>query len=133
MLREANLLQEDAMGSLGKLRSVEDLPPKKKMVELVKQALVFIDSGQYTSSMAARGKGEKAPVAAIEMPAEFTQALKANKKAAAVFAELSPNCTREYTDWIAEAKRPETRNKRVATAMEWISEGKQRNWKYQNC
>ena len=131
VLREAGVLQEDYMGSLGRIRSLEDLPPKKKMVELIRQAAASIDAGKYTSPMASRGKKEKAPEP--EVPAEFTQALKANKKAAAVFAEFSPSCKREYTEWIADAKRPETRDKRIATAIEWISEGRQRNWKYQNC
>jgi uncharacterized protein YdeI (YjbR/CyaY-like superfamily) len=69
----------------------------------------------------------------VETPTEFTAALKKNKKAAAVFAAFSPSCKREYVEWVADAKRPETREKRIATAVEWISEGKQRNWKYQNC
>jgi hypothetical protein len=56
-----------------------------------------------------------------------------NKKASAAFAAFSPSCKREYVKWIAEAKRAETREKRIATAIDWISEGKQRNWKYQNC
>ena len=67
------------------------------------------------------------------MPAEWASALQRNKKAAAVFAAFSPSCKREYIDWIADAKRVETRDKRIATALEWIAEGKQRNWKYQNC
>jgi uncharacterized protein YdeI (YjbR/CyaY-like superfamily) len=50
-----------------------------------------------------------------------------------VFAEFSPTSRREYSEWIVEAKRPETKEKRVAQAVEWIAEGKQRNWKYQNC
>jgi len=131
VLREAGVLQEDYMGSLGRLKSMEDLPPPKKMVELIRKAVAFIDNGQYTSPMASRGKKEKKPEA--EVPPELTQALKTNKKAAAVFAKFSPSCKREYAEWIAGAKRVETRDKRIATAIEWISEGKQRNWKYQNC
>jgi uncharacterized protein YdeI (YjbR/CyaY-like superfamily) len=59
--------------------------------------------------------------------------LKKNKVVAKQFAAMSPSCQREYCEWIADAKRAETREKRVATAMEWIGEGKSRNWKYQNC
>jgi uncharacterized protein YdeI (YjbR/CyaY-like superfamily) len=59
-------------------------------------------------------------------------ALKKNKAAAKVFAGFSPSCQREYNEWIAEAKRAETKEKRVTQAVEWIAEGKQRNWKYQN-
>jgi uncharacterized protein YdeI (YjbR/CyaY-like superfamily) len=133
VLRDARVLQPDAMGSLGKLTSVQDLPANKQMLDLLRQATAFIDKGEYTSPIAARHKVVKAPAAAPETPPEFTTALKANKKAAAVFAAFSPSCKKEYVEWIAEAKRPETRDKRIATAIEWISEGKQRNWKYQNC
>jgi len=58
-------------------------------------------------------------------------ALKKNKSAAKRFDAMSPSCRREYIEWIADAKRDETREKRVATAMEWIAEGKSRNWKYE--
>jgi uncharacterized protein YdeI (YjbR/CyaY-like superfamily) len=75
----------------------------------------------------------KAPKPPLKTPAEFAAALQRDKKAARVFAAFSPSAQREYVEWIAEAKRPETRNKRVETAVEWIAEGKQRNWKYQNC
>ena len=75
----------------------------------------------------------KEPKPEAEVPAELASALKKNKAAAKVFAEFSPSCRREYVDWIAEAKRAETKEKRVAQAVEWMAEGKQRNWKYQNC
>jgi uncharacterized protein YdeI (YjbR/CyaY-like superfamily) len=133
VLRAEKLLQPDAMGSLGRLTRVEDLPSSKQMLSLLRQAVAFIDSGQYTSPIAARNKVVKAPKPNAEAPPEFTKALKANKKASAVFAKFSSSCKREYVDWIADAKREETRDKRIATAVEWISEGKQRQWKYQNC
>ena len=91
-----------------------------------------MDSGQYTSPIAARHKVVKQKPS-LDTPAEFKAALQRNKKAAAVFAAFSPSCKREYVEWIAEAKRQETRDKRIATAVAWIAEGKQRNWKYQNC
>jgi hypothetical protein len=133
VLREGKLLQPDAMGSLGRLTCPEDLPADKQMLGLLRQAAAFVDSGQYTSPIAARNRVVKAPQPAVEAPPEFTKALKANKKAAAVYAAFSPSCKREYVEWIADAKRAETRDKRISTAIEWISEGKQRNWKYQNC
>jgi uncharacterized protein YdeI (YjbR/CyaY-like superfamily) len=75
----------------------------------------------------------KAPKAAVETPGEFAAALEKNKSASKVFAAFSPSCKREYVEWIADAKRDETRQKRIAQAVEWIAEGKQRNWKYQEC
>jgi uncharacterized protein YdeI (YjbR/CyaY-like superfamily) len=133
ILREAGVLKVDGMGSLGRIISVKTLPADKLMLGWIRQAAAFIASGEHTSPIAARNKVVKAPKAAIETPAEFTAALKKDKKAATVFAAFSPSCKREYVEWIADAKRPETRDKRIATALEWIAEGKQRNWKYQNC
>jgi uncharacterized protein YdeI (YjbR/CyaY-like superfamily) len=133
VLREAKVLREDGMGSLGRITNVKDLPPDKLMLGWIRQATQFVDTGQYTSPIAARHKVVKAPKPAPEAPSEFTTALKKNKKAAAVFEGFSPSCKREYVEWIADAKRAETREKRIATAVEWIAEGKQRNWKYQEC
>ena len=133
VLREANIIQDGGMGSLGRITKVSDLPPNKQMLALLKQATTFIDNGTYTSPIAARHKVVKAPKPAPEVSAEFISALKANKAASKVFAAFSPSCKREYTEWIAEAKREETKQKRIQQAIEWISEGKQRNWKYQNC
>jgi uncharacterized protein YdeI (YjbR/CyaY-like superfamily) len=133
VLRDARVLQPDAMGSLGRLTHIEDLPTNKQMLDLLRRAAAFIDSGQYTSPIAARHKIVKAPTPRVEAPPEFTRALKANKKASVAFAAFSPSCKREYVEWIANAKRAETREKRITTAIDWISEGKQRNWKYQNC
>jgi uncharacterized protein YdeI (YjbR/CyaY-like superfamily) len=133
VLREAKVLHEDGMGSLGRITSVKDLPSDKLMLGWIRQAAAFVDSGQYTSPIAARRKVVKPQKPALKTPAEFTTALQRNKRAAAVFASFSPSCKREYVEWIADAKRAETRDKRIMTAVEWIAEGKQRNWKYQNC
>jgi uncharacterized protein YdeI (YjbR/CyaY-like superfamily) len=133
VLREAHALRPGAMGSLGRITSLKDLPSDKLMLAWIRQAAAFVDSGQYTSPIVARNKVMKAPKPATEMPAEFATALRRNKKAGGAFAAFSPSCKREYIEWIADAKRVETRDKRIATALEWIAEGKQRNWKYQNC
>ena len=132
-LRDAKVVQDGGMGSLGKITSVKDLPSEKEMLGWIRQSSALIDSGEHTSIMAARNKVVKAPKAAPKTPSEFAAALKKNKKASAVFEAFSPSCKREYVEWIAEAKREETRDKRIAQAVEWIAEGKQRNWKYQNC
>jgi uncharacterized protein YdeI (YjbR/CyaY-like superfamily) len=92
-----------------------------------------MDRGEYTSPIAARQRVVKAPRPAIETPVEFTAALKKNRTAAKVFDAFSPSCKREYVEWIAGARREETRAKRIAEAIEWIAAGRQRNWKYQEC
>jgi hypothetical protein len=132
VLRAADVLRKDGMGSLGRITNVDDLPPDKSMLGWIRQAKEFIDRGEYTSPIAARHKVVKAPKAALKTPNEFMTALKANKRAGATFSAFSPSCQREYLEWIADAKREETRSKRIATAITWLEEGKQRKWKYQN-
>jgi uncharacterized protein YdeI (YjbR/CyaY-like superfamily) len=69
--------------------------------------------------------------AEAEVPEALATALAGDKAAAKGFAAMTPGCRREYCQWIAEAKRPETQAKRTATALEWIAAGKGRNWKYE--
>jgi uncharacterized protein YdeI (YjbR/CyaY-like superfamily) len=133
VLREASVLRKDGMGSLGRITSVKDLPPDKLMLDWIRQATAFVETGNHTSPIAARRTVVKAKKPAVKMPAKFAAGLRKNKKAAAAFAAFSPSSKREYVEWIAEAKRSETRDKRIATAIEWIAEGKQRNSKYQDC
>ena len=133
VLREAGVVQDGGMGTLGRITSVKDLPSEKEMLGWIREAAGFIDRGEYTSPIAARNKVVKAPKPSPKTSPEFAAALKKSKKAAAAFEAFSPSCKREYVEWIAEAKREETREKRIAQAVEWIAEGKQRNWKYQNC
>jgi len=133
VLSEDGVVQEGGMGSLGRITSVKDLPSEKKMLGYIRQAAEFIDAGLGDNRMTVARRVVKAPKAAVETPAEFAAALQKNKAAAKVFEAFSPSCKREYVEWIADAKREETREKRIAQAVEWIAEGKQRNWKYQNC
>ena len=121
------------MGSLGKITSVKDLPADKKLLGYIRQAAKSDrrgagrqpDCGGTAGGEGAQGSGGGSGGVyggAAEEP-----------KAAAAYAAFSPSCKREYAEWIAEAKRPETRERRIAQAVEWIAEGKQRNWKYQEC
>jgi len=133
VLREEGVLEDGGMGSLGKIASVKDLPPDKKMAGYIRQAVNFIDAGLGDNRVTVARRVVKAPKPPVETPTELAAALKKNKAAGKVFAAFSPSCKREYVEWIAYAKRPETRERRVAQAVEWIAEGKQRNWKYQEC
>jgi len=131
ILREAGAVKAGAMGSLGRITSVDTLPPEKQLLAWVRRAAKFVDTGEYTSPIAARNKVVKAPRPPLKSPPPFTKALNQNPKARSAFDAFSPSCKREYIEWIADAKRPETRDQRIVTAVEWIAEGKQRNWKYQ--
>jgi uncharacterized protein YdeI (YjbR/CyaY-like superfamily) len=117
---------DEAMGDLGRITSLDDLPADKALLAYIKNVKKLQDSGAAT-----RVKAK--PRAALPVPADLADALKRSKKAAAAWAEFSPSCRREYIEWITEAKRPETRETRLLTTIEWVAEGKQRNWKYQNC
>lgn len=123
--------QSTGMGKFGKLQSLKDLPSDKALLGYFRQAATLIASGERTKSFSRPAK--KAAKAAPEIPAELIAALKKNKVAHAAFATFSPSGQREYAEWISEAKRPETKEKRVVQAVEWIAEGKPRHWKYQNC
>ena len=133
VLVQDGVVREGGMGSLGKIASLKDLPPDKKLLGYIRQAAALIDSGLGDNRVVVAWRVVKAPKPPVEVPAEFTAALRRDRKAAATYAAFSPSCQREYAQWIAEAKRPETRDRRIAQAVEWIAEGKQRNWKYQEC
>jgi uncharacterized protein YdeI (YjbR/CyaY-like superfamily) len=118
--------QKNGMGQFGRLTSLGDLPPRATLEALVKKAMKLIDDGVK----APRDKHRKAP---FEMPGDLRAAIDAVPAAAATFDGFSPSCQREYVEWVTEAKREETRAKRLAQTVEWLAEGKRRNWKYENC
>lgn len=117
----------EAMGQYGRIESLDDLPGAAAFEAQVRDAAARIDAGEKPVRAA------KPPKPEAEVPAELAEALADDPKAAATFEGFPPSCRREYCEWIAEAKRPETRAKRVAEAVEWMREGKRRNWKYESC
>lgn len=133
ILAHDGILQDGGMGSLGRITSLKDLPPDKQFLGYLRQAVAFIDSGQGDNRFTMARRVAKAPKPALEVPPEFAAALKKSRAAATVYAAFSPSCQREYLEWIASAKRAETRDRRIVQAIEQIAEGKQRNWKYQDC
>jgi uncharacterized protein YdeI (YjbR/CyaY-like superfamily) len=118
--------QRTAMGQFGRLTSIDDLPEPEVLQGLIRKAMVLTDEGVKP----VRNKTVKAD---IPVPEDLEAALRENPAAEAIFADFPPSCRREYLEWIVEAKRPETRAKRIAQAVEWMAEGKRRNWKYEKC
>lgn len=114
----------EASGNMCRITSLKDLPPDKVIIDFIKQAKKLNDEGVKLPP-------KKVAPKEVIIPDYFTSALKKNKKAAAIFEKFPPSHKREYIEWITEAKTEETRNKRIATSIEWIAEGKGRNWKYQ--
>lgn len=117
----------DAMGQFGKLTSVDDLPEDKELDRLIRE------TAELSKNAPSPRKAKHPPKAAPDMHPDLAAALAKAPAAKATLDAFSPSCRREYLEWIAEAKRDETRAKRIATAVEWLSEGKKRNWKYEKC
>lgn len=121
----ANAESESSMGHYGKIKSLKDLPPDKKIIAHIKEAMLLNDKGiKLPPRKVTTAKKE------IVVPDYFLKLLKKNKKAFAAFENFSPSHKREYVEWLTEAKTDETKNRRMETAMDWMSEGKSRNWKY---
>jgi uncharacterized protein YdeI (YjbR/CyaY-like superfamily) len=115
----------NSRGSLGKLCTLRDLPSKQKLSGYIKAAMKLNDAGVTVK------RPKTAPKPEAKIPKELTAALAKNKRAKAAFDAFAPGQRREYCEWIGEAKREETKAARVAQAVEWIADGKTRNWKYQ--
>jgi len=118
-----------AMGSFGRITSLKDLPSDKVMIGLIHQAMELNEKGIKV----ARPKPSAAAKKDLVIPDDLVSALKKNKRAQAQFDKFSYSHRKEYIQWITEAKTEPTRNRRLATTIEWLAEGKSRNWKYENC
>ncbi len=112
------------MGDVGKIKSISDLPDDKVLIDFIKQAMLLNENKIKVS------KKPKADSIELEIPDYFIKLLNKNKKAKATFDGFSRSNKNEYLEWILEAKTEITRDKRMATAIEWMAEGKIRNWKY---
>lgn len=119
-----NARKETAMGHLGKISSLKDIPSDKKMLAWIKEAMKLNDAGIKVARVITAKKEIKAP-------SYFTDALKKNLLAKENFDGFNPSARREYLEWITEAKTEATRDKRMAQAIQWMSEGKRRHWKYE--
>ena len=125
VLRET-AASEAAMGHLCRITSLKDLPPDKKIIAWIKEAMLLNDNGIKLPP-----KEKPGATKVLVVPDYFAKALSKNKKAKQMFDAFSPGKKKEYIVWITEAKTEDTRNKRMETAIEWIAEGKARNWKYE--
>ncbi|HSW73113.1 MAG TPA: YdeI/OmpD-associated family protein [Chlamydiales bacterium] len=117
--------KDKAMGHLGRITGLEDLPSDKILISYLKEAMRLNDEGIKVPKRKPAAKEE------LEVPVFFIKALKKNSGAYKNFEEFSYSKKKEYVEWITEAKQEATREKRIQTAIEWIQEGKSRNWKYE--
>lgn len=121
---------EDAMGQFGRIASVKDLPSKTVLTKYIKKAMALSDAGVKQSRPGATAAKRKK--LAVTVPPELAKALRRHAEARHHFEAFSPSQQREYTEWVAEAKREDTRERRVQQAIDLLSEGKTRNWKYES-
>jgi len=121
----ANAKSEIAMGHLRKITSLKDLPADKILISYLKEAAKLnVDGIKIPKKKISIEKK------VLIVPSYFTKELKKNKKALETFNNFGHSQKKEYVEWITEAKTDETRNKRITTTLEWLAEGKSRNWKY---
>jgi uncharacterized protein YdeI (YjbR/CyaY-like superfamily) len=119
----------EGMGQYGKMSSMDDMPSDATIVT----ALLAKDRIDSTGTALKIGSKPKVAKPEIPVPDDFAAELAKAQGARERFDSWAPSHRREYLEWIIEAKRPETRAKRIAEAGAWIAEGKKRNWKYENC
>jgi len=127
LMQESSELSRDPMGSFGRLTSLADLPPDEVLADLIRQAARLNEAGVKAPP---RPKKERAE---IPVPDDLVAGLEANAAANETWQRFSPSKRRDYLEWITEAKADATRQKRLATTLEWLAEGKARHWKYESC
>lgn len=120
--------KDEGMGGFGRITKLEELPSNKRLNALIRQAAKLNAAGAP-----ARPRPARKPAAPLPVPSDLAAALKKNRVAAATFERFSPSHRNEYIEWITEARREETRARRLTTALEWLAGGKARNWKYEKC
>jgi uncharacterized protein YdeI (YjbR/CyaY-like superfamily) len=128
VLEDGGARNEEGMGHFGRITKLSDLPSKKVLTGCIKKAMELNEEGVKRPAL----PKPKTPKPVV-VPDDLTKALQANAAAQATFERFSPSHKREYIEWITEAKTEATRTKRLQTAIEWMVEGKPRNWKYMNC
>ncbi len=114
-----------AMGNLGRITSLKDLPPKKVLLGYLKKAVELDEKGVKSAT-----SWKEKPKKAVVFPAELKKALAKNSTALAKWKDFSPSHRREYCDWISGAKQDETKARRLKAALTQISKGQPQNWKY---
>lgn len=118
--------REKGMGHLGRITCLEDLPAGDIMISYIREAVELNEKNIRLPKKSAQEKSKE-----LDIPAYITEALKSNRKAQEAFEKFSYSHKKEYVEWIREAKTEATRDKRIHTMLEWLEEGKSRQWKYQ--
>lgn len=130
LMKDAKILlgkeSHTAMGNLGRITSLKDLPKDSIITGWIKEAMKLNDAGIKLT----KDKPRKYDKKDLEVPKYFTEAVKKNKKAFSTFEKFSYSARKDYVEWVTDAKTEETRSSRLKQSIEWMAEGKPRNWKY---
>jgi uncharacterized protein YdeI (YjbR/CyaY-like superfamily) len=113
-----------AMGHFGRITLLEDLPSETKLIGYVRKAAELNERGVKKSRPRVK------PNRKLVVPNSLKSALMKNAKARRTFEDFSYSHKKEYVDWISDAKRDQTRKRRLKMAIQWLSQGKPQNWKY---
>jgi uncharacterized protein YdeI (YjbR/CyaY-like superfamily) len=124
--RKFTRVGETAMGHLGRIKSLDDLPSDRILLSYIREAMKLNDNDAKLPARKQTPGGKKV----VRVPADLKKALAKNKSAQSTFDGFSNYNKKEYVEWLTEAKTDATRAKRLVTAIEWMAEGKIRNWKY---
>ncbi len=127
LIEGADFPEKNAMGSFGKIKSLDDLPDDRTIKKLIAEAMRLNDLGIKVKKSPPAEKKE------LVVPDILNEALARHEKAAQTFNAFPYSCKKEYVEWITGAKTEPTREKRLAATIEWLAEGKKRNWKYEKC
>ncbi|HYT73797.1 MAG TPA: YdeI/OmpD-associated family protein [Vicinamibacterales bacterium] len=117
--------RKDRIGRYGRLASIDAMPGEKALIAMVKEAAALNEAGVTLK------RAPKLPKPAPKTPSYMLAAIRKNRKALAAYQAFSPSHKREYVEWIMDAKTDETRARRLQTAVQWMADGRSRNWKYQ--
>jgi uncharacterized protein YdeI (YjbR/CyaY-like superfamily) len=120
--------EKESAGNFGRITALADLPSDQVLSEYIKKAAALNEAGIKVPDTLRRNTKKE-----LVVPDYFMAALRENKKALATFENYSYSHKKEYVQWVGEAKREETRVKRLAQAVEWLAQGKSRNWRYEKC
>ena len=112
-----------------KAKTVSELPADKILIAFIKEAVKLNEH----DAKSPKPKVKKTAKKKLVVPAYFLSALKKNKKAFATFEAFTPGKRKEYVEWVTTPKQEATRKTRLATAVQWMAEGKPKNWKYMKC
>lgn len=119
----------EGIGQYGRIASLDEFPDEDKLRARLREACLRIEN----TGTALRTRAPRAAKPELPVPEDFSLALAASPAANATLEGFAPSHRREYLEWITDAKREDTRARRIAQAIEWLAEGKRRNWKYENC